>query len=227
MDFNFDGIISDKYEWSLVDKAIHDEVVRLRERVSHLEIKYIGDDEPTPKLYVIELAKVIMNYDTAICPFCEKGGRVEYHQELCPFTFASQVLTPPDETDVRDGQNLAKMLGIDNAVRWVAQSGKNHDQGPNWYAKWGGMNFAATFGAGTNSASVRVETAEEGGHLDNEKLYGASDYGHHIETFRNGPWVHRLLNWASILQANNEGEAERVKAKQEEAQSLKFKKVDF
>jgi hypothetical protein len=246
MDFNFDSIISDKYDWSIVDKAIHDEVVRLKERISHLETAYvigIGEGgnptvlENNSLLTVAELAQVVVNYDPDICPFCEKGESETYlfHQEGCLFAVAYWVLRTEAEEPLPELPNgmdagvsaveMAQSLGIDNAVRTVAKSGKNHDSGPNWYAEWGDMHFSATFGAGTNSATVSVVSMDvETNHL---LLYHADEYGRHIDVFRNGPWVSRLLNWASILQADNEKEAQRIKAQRIEAQLDKFKEVDF
>lgn len=49
-------------------------------------------------LTVAELAQVIANYASDICPFCEKGeGVLLDHQDSCPFAIALQVLTPENE----------------------------------------------------------------------------------------------------------------------------------
>lgn len=200
-------------------------------------------------LTVAELAKVITNYDTDICPFCEKGDRFakwaeEYHQEFCPFAIAYQVLTPEAEEALPGGDelltpetkseyetaaavanDLAKMINIDDAVRTIAKSGKNHDRGPNWYAKWGGMNFSATFGAGTNSASVKI--MEMPSTKYGEVLYSASEYGRHIEIFRAGPWVNRLLAHADELRQANKIEAQEREAEVAAAKLDNFKEVDF
>lgn len=230
MDYNSDRIISDDFEWTLVVKAIHDEVVRLRERVTDLETEYIISN-PAPKLTVIELAKVIMNYDTVLCPFCDRE-RLDYHQELCPFTFAAQVLADVEdestflqseyETAAAVATDLAQSLTLDAAVRVIAKSGKNHDGGPNWYAECdrGELQISSTFGAGTNSASVRVTKTTDGGGggaLSGTTLYEATNYGRHVSLFRVGPWVNRLLAHANAL----------CRANKSKAQEHKFEEVDF
>ena len=80
-------------EWSLflAVKELSDRVVKLETELKEVRQKAEAD-EAAPKLTLVELAKVWANYDTDICPFCEKGDRTEYHQEKCPFTLTHQVL---------------------------------------------------------------------------------------------------------------------------------------
>lgn len=183
-------------------------------------------------LKVEELAKILIDCDLVICPFCEKGEPLmylEHHQENCPFTIAYQVLTPEVEEDIgmdaaAIATELAHCLNIDDAVRTVAQSGKNHDYGPNWYAEWEGMVFGATFGAGTNSANI--STTYDGQSVK-QALYRASDYGRHIEIFRYGPWVDRLLDYAEGLREANKVEAEESEVASAARKKSNFQEVDF
>lgn len=139
--------------------------------------------------------------------------------EIDNFPKAEEILPDNGMDAAAQAAEMAQSLGLDSAVRTIAKSGKNHDRGPNWYTEWGEMEFRATFGAGTNSATVNQ--------LNEETLYTASDYGRYIETFRAGPWVYRLLDRADELrQANKIKAQEREEA--EAAQMLSnFKEVDF
>ncbi len=96
-------------------------------------------------------------------------------------------------------KQLAKDLGIDKAVRIIAGSGKNNNR-INFWEDWGGLAFTATFGAGTNSARVRVDDESP---CSGMVLYAADDYGRHIETFRPGNWVNRFINHANIIKGVN------------------------
>lgn len=166
------------------EKALFDEIVRLRERVTHLETQYVIAPEPDSQM------------DTA----------------------ASAV-------------EMAQSLGIDDAVRVVAKSGKNHDHGPNWHAEWGGMEFSATFGAGTNSARVDVKQYSTGdgcvSPLSNQQLYAAKEFGRHIETFRAGPWVNRLLARAAELRQAQAAKAQEREDAETARKLVNFKEVDF
>lgn len=189
-------------------------------------------------LTVAELALILINADNyKICPFsCGKdkwgtwkdGEGSHGHGDDCLFAIAYQVLTPEAVEEIPEPDNgmdakasaveMAQSLKIDDAVRTVAQSGHNHDGGPNWYIKWEGLNISATFGAGTDSASIFAISSDIS--INGITLYHADDYGRHIETFRYGPWVHRLLQHAGELRRANE-------AQRRQADDAKFQEVDF
>lgn len=183
MDFNFDKIISDDFDWSIVDKAIHDEVVRLKERISHLETHI-------------------------------------------PQETSNILVSPDNEKDAKaSAVGMAQSLDLDAAVRTVAKSGKTHGGGHNWNAEWGNFEISATFGAGTNSASIQLSA----GYLGNEptEVYIASDYGRYIEIFRYGPWVHRLLQHAGELRRAKEAQTKTNEANKAQQEAAKFQEVDF
>jgi hypothetical protein len=129
-----------------------------------------------------------------ICWQCKKP-RIDDSLD-CPYCSAEDedVARTDDIDDKVAACAIARDLGLDDVVRTVAQSGQNHDNGPNWYAVWEDMDISATFGAGTNSATVR---------FDEQILYQADEYGRHIKTFRYGPWVHRLEARAEELRQLN------------------------
>lgn len=76
---------------------------------------------------------------------------------------------------------------IDVLVRRVAKSGTPDTARINWCAQWDGSEIRATFGAGTNSASVV--------NAYGETLYEADAFGSYVRVFRPGPWVERLRSW--------------------------------
>lgn len=154
-----------------------------------------------------------------VCWNCEQY-RVDDEYD-CPYCSADY--EPDNGTDAAAiAVEMAQSLGLDAAIRTIAKSGRNYDHGPNWYAEWEGMQISATFGAGTNSAWC--QTLIDG---ETTVLYAATEYGRHIKTFRSGPWVQRVLNWSSIVQADNEAEANKRKAEQSAQTALDFKEVDF
>lgn len=121
---------------------------------------------------------------------------------------------------------MAQSLGLDDAIRIVARSGSN--RGPNRHASWENMDILAKFGAATNSVSVKI--IAQGGQFDalnNVKVYSASDFGRHIETFRYGPWVHRLIDHANDLRQANEFQSKIDAAAKAKAEAVKFEEVDF
>lgn len=144
----------------------------------------------------------------------------------CPYCSAEREPYTDGINDKPTACAIARDLCLDDAIRTVAKSGQNHDNGPNWYAIWEDMDISATFGAGTNSASVGI-TAQGGvfDELNNVKIY--SEYGSHIETFRYGPWVHRLIDRANELR-----EAKEIKRQQAEDEGAhcvyeNFREVPF
>ncbi len=78
-------------------------------------------------------------------------------------------------------------LNLDAAIRTVAKSGESDPERINWKATFAGMEIRATFGAGTNSASVR---------LNREPVYESLEFGRYLEVFRDGDWVETLLRLA-------------------------------
>lgn len=196
-------------------------------------------------LTVAELALILINADNyKICPFsCGKdkwgtwkdGEGFHGHRDGCPFAIAYQVLTPEAVEEIPEPDNgmdakasavgMAQSLDLDAAVRTVAKSGKTHGGGHNWHAEWGNFEISATFGAGTNSASIQLSA----GYLGNEptEVYIASDYGRYIEIFRYGPWVHRLLQHAGELRRAKEAQTKTNEANKAQQEAAKFQEVDF
>lgn len=58
-------------------------------------------------------------------------------------------------------------------------------------------------------------------------LYRAADYGKYIETFRYGPWVHRLLSRANVLRQTNEAQRKLDEADEAQQEAAKFEEVNF
>jgi hypothetical protein len=133
----------------------------------------------------------------------------------------TKTISQVDKSSVK----VAQSINLDDAVRVIAKSGKNHDRGPNWYAEWGDMTFKATFGAGTNSASVSVVSNDW--HVNHILLYSASEYGRHIETFRYGPWVNRLLAYVDELRRDAKVKNQERQAQEAAMLADNFKEVDF
>jgi hypothetical protein len=168
--------------------------------------------------------EIAQDYDK-ICPLsCGKDewadGDGHKHKE-------EEGIEPPDNG--MDAQSsaieLAQSLNFDAAVRVVAKSGKNHDQGPNWYAEWNELAISATFGAGVNGTSVSIVNNDV---ITNHMLlYHANDYGRHIKTFRPGPWVERLLKRANELRKVNETLRQERKAEEARRAADNFKEVNF
>jgi hypothetical protein len=129
------------------------------------------------------------------------------------------------ESAATAANELTNSLGIDAAVRIIAKSGRSHDRGPNWYVEWGEMAFSATFGAGTNSASVSVSNMDIS--TNHMLLYSADDYGRYVRVFRHGPWVNRLLAYADELRHANKVKAQEIEAAKLAARLDSFKEVDF
>jgi uncharacterized protein YodC (DUF2158 family) len=150
-------------------------------------------------------------------------GRIDDEYD-CPYCSADYE-SDNGMDDKASAIEIAQSLNIDTAIRVVAKSGKNHDRGPNWYAEWNEMAISATFGAGTNSASVSV--VSKNWEKNSLLLYNASDYGRHIETFRKGPWVERVLNHANKLRQDNEVKAQERKDRESARQLDNFREVDF
>lgn len=93
---------------------------------------------------------------------------------------------------------LAKELDIDSVIRTVACSGECDEARINYWARWEGMDIRATRGAGTNSASVRI---------NGQLVYQAGNYGVYIETFRHGAWCQQLAEKAEEVKAIRQAEA--------------------
>lgn len=93
---------------------------------------------------------------------------------------------------------LSKELDIDRIIRTVAYSGKCDEAKINYWLEWEGISLRATRGAGTNSASVR---------LNDQLVYKAGDYGRYIETFRHGAWCQQLAEKAEEVKAIRQAEA--------------------
>lgn len=122
--------------------------------------------------------------------------------------------------------NLARDLALDDAIRTIAKSGKNHDSGPNWYVEWEeGLSIGATFGAGTNNATVRIISNDIA--INHLMLYSADSWGRCIETFRYGPWVHRLIAHAQEIRKADEAQHKSDLAAKAETDAAKFAEVDF
>jgi hypothetical protein len=182
---------------------------------------------------------IAQDYDK-ICPLsCGKDewadGDGHKHKEWCPFAIAYQVLIPEEEDGIEPSDNgmdaqssaieLAQSLNFDAAVRVVAKSGKNHDQGPNWYAEWDELAISATFGAGINGTTVSVVNNDV--KTNHMLLYHASDYGRHIKTFRPGPWVERLLKRANELRKVSLTLHQERKVEEARRAADNFKGVNF
>ena len=121
----------------------------------------------------------------------------------------------------QDALIYASQLEVDRFVRKLAYTGRT--DGYNFWYDWmdgeTSIEVRATRGAGTNSASVRIE----GGAL----LYHADDYGQIIDTYRHGKWAHRLRELA-----DSEYEADQLRRQAEvEARLAKdahnFAPIDF
>lgn len=106
---------------------------------------------------------------------------------------------------------IAKELEIEMAVRVVAKAGRPEDSnGINYINISRGFTCRSTFGAGTNSSSVK---------LDNLTVYKSLDYGRHIEIFRFGQWCHDLVEMSKNIDAINQAE-EIIKIANDEAEEL-------
>lgn len=90
-----------------------------------------------------------------------------------------------------EAQVTVNQLQLDRHVRCLAKAGHTQS-GINYFTQWEICDIAATFGAGTNSASVRLP--------DGTYVYHASNYGLHVLDYRPGPWVDRLIADAEKLQ---------------------------
>jgi hypothetical protein len=208
------------------EKALFDEMLHLMERVTDLETCYIiSPDSPIrPRavknealLTVTDLARILINedYDKVCRLSCGKdewGAWIDgignhKHAEGCPFAIAYEILTPDQS------------LGIDAAVRTIAKSGKNHDRSPNWRIGWEDTEISATFGSGTNSASVHL--------VDTGEIYWADDYGKHIRVFRFGPWVQRLITHAEEIRTTNKLQLDETARAEAEKETEKFEEIDF
>ncbi len=121
--------------------------------------------------------------------------------------------------------NLALDLALDDAIRTIAKSGNNHDSGPNWYVEWEDLSIGATFDAGTNNATIRLISNDIA--INHLMLYSANSYGRHIETFRYGPWVHRLIAHAQEIRKADEAQHKSDQAAKAETDAAKFAEVDF
>ncbi len=171
-------------------------------------------------------------YD-AIKALATRVGRLEANNEMAADWIPANAIVgmtigdfdDDDEMDAKaSALEMAQSLKLDDAIRTVAKSGLS-TIGPDWYAEWGGMGFSVTFGARTNSATVRVISNDVAtNHL---LLYHAADFGRHIETFRYGPWVHRIIDHAGVLCQANEAQAKIDEVAKAETDDAKFKEVDF
>ena len=121
----------------------------------------------------------------------------------------------------QDALIYASQLEVDRFVRKLAYTGRT--DGYNFWYDWmdgeTSIEVRATRGAGTNSASVKIE----GGAM----LYHATDCGRIIDTYRHGQWIHRLRELAdSEYEAEKRRQAEE-KARQMAAEEAKFTPIDF
>jgi hypothetical protein len=111
----------------------------------------------------------------------------------------------------------AKEIGMDKIVRVVAKNGKPDGYHRNYLKIWEEMKISATFGAGTNSASVRMQ--------DGTVLYEASDYGRYLKTFRYGPWVDRLKMTAKQIEEKIDTENIIKEAEKENSLAASFEEI--
>lgn len=86
----------------------------------------------------------------------------------------------------------AKEARVDENARIVARAGKDEDGGGYNYeaskqTPRGTMNVRATFGAGTRTATIR---------LDGVLVYECGDTGRNLTLYRPGEWVNDLRAWA-------------------------------
>jgi len=116
----------------------------------------------------------------------------------------------------QQAQGQAKGLNIDEYIRIIAKSGTGDNY--NYAATWEGCRIRATFGAGTNSASVMK---------DQTKLYSASDYGQYVDSFRFGPWVDRLIASAKQIEEENKRQKAAQDATKDQAIIEAFSLVVF
>lgn len=111
-------------------------------------------------------------------------------------------------------QEKVKKLGLDEAIRIVAKSGR-FDGTANWEVEIqeeGGkkLRISCTQGAGTNGAYVRRFGKEV------VLLYESLEYGQSLQCFRDGPWVDMILKTA-----NREGLAQIAQTETKKLRRIK------
>jgi hypothetical protein len=111
----------------------------------------------------------------------------------------------------------AAALNLDAAIRTVAKSGDPDAARINWKATFGGLEIRATFGAGTNSASVR---------LNRELVYESLEFGRYLKVFRDGTWVETLLRLSDQSALIEEARPRSQKLKQVVEEIKKFLPID-
>lgn len=116
-------------------------------------------------------------------------------------------------------QREIRKHGIDAAVREIAKNGQ-YDGTTNWWNDWYGLSFHCT-GPSLDSAKVVARVYDD---APSFTLYDVSDYGRYVVTFRRGPWVKAVCDYASQLREERikrEFEAARQAARQSEDEELK------
>ncbi len=108
-------------------------------------------------------------------------------------------------------------LDLDSVIRVVAKSGESDSERINWKSSFGGIEIRATFGAGTNSASVR---------LNRELVYESLEFGRYLEVFRDGAWVETVLRLSDQSALIAEAQKRSQKLRQVVEEIKKFLPID-
>jgi hypothetical protein len=128
-----------------------------------------------------------------------------------------------DSNDVlkakEEAASFVNRVGLDGSVRTIAKAGNGDSARINYVNTWEDANVSATFGAGTNTASVKL--------ADGTILYQAHQYGQHLEIFRMGAWVERLMAEARRISKANERERYLEKRAAIEDESGRFSPIDY
>jgi hypothetical protein len=120
---------------------------------------------------------------------------------------------------------------IDQYVRLAAKGG-DFDGTANYWRnvpyKGGSLVIRATFGAGSNSASVHFSRNKDPRSvIGATELYNAACYGHHFEFFRKGPWLNVVQQLAKEQSELEILRKRMLKIQKEELEMSRFKDTDI